>query len=117
MAVFVSDIAVDLRLLAEPVSTPTSNLSTLEAAGLHAAQVATLGRALATAETLVSERAPNAPVALADAATIAIAGYLYDRPTASGGTRFANAWANSGASTMLAAYVRRRARVLGADRS
>ena len=111
MAVSVADLAVDLRLLATP---PAAGESTSVPPGLATAQVAILNRLLAVAETLVAERAPSAPDPLADAATVALSAYLYDRPSAGAGTRFANAWANSGASELLSAYVRRRALVIGA---
>ena len=110
MPVTVADLAVDLRLLATP---PAAGESQSVPPGLAAAQVAVLTRVLATAQTLVAERTPTAPALLCDQAILNIAGYLYDRPTASPGTRFANAWGNSGASELLAAYVRRRARIVG----
>ena len=110
MAVSVADLAIDLRLLATP---PAAGESTSVPPGLATAQVAILTRLLATAETLVAERAPGAPDPLKDAATLAIAAYMYDRPTAGAGSRYANAWSFSGASEILTAHVRRRARVIG----
>lgn len=111
MAVTVADLAIDLRILATP---PADGESTAAPPGLEAAQVAVLARILATAQVLVTERASSAPEALRDQAVLAIAAYLYDRPSAGAGTRYANAWANSGASEILSAYVTRRARVIGA---
>ena len=110
MAVSLADLAIDLRLLATP---PAAGESTSVPPGLEAAQVLILTRLLAVAETLVAERAPGAPDPLKDAATVALSAYLYDRPSAGAGTRFANAWANSGASELLSAYLRRRALVIG----
>lgn len=110
MSVSVADLAVDLRLLATP---PAAGESQDNPPGLAAAQVAVLTRVLATAQTLVAERTPTAPALLCDQAILNLAGYLFDRPSASPGTRFANAWGNSGASELLAAYVRRRARIVG----
>ena len=101
MAVSVNDLALDLRLIST------------ETASLPAGQSAILTRHLAAAKALVSERTDGAPVALADQAVLAIASYFYDRPTAGGGTRFASAWRNSGASDVLGSYVRRRVGVIG----
>ena len=101
MAVTLADLALDLRIIATPTDT------------LDAGQSAVLQRALAAAEALVAERAPTAPTALMDSATLAVAGYLYDRPSAHPGARFASAWVNSGAASMLASHVSRRARALG----
>ena len=100
MAVTVNDLALDLRLIAEAE------------AELEAGHKAILTRHLGAAQALIEERAPGAPDALKDAATVAVAGYLFDRPSAPSGNRFASAWSNSGASAMLGRYVRRRAHVI-----
>ena len=102
MAVTVADVALDLRLVTQAEEDLDAGLSAM------------LARHLGAAAAIVEQRAPGAPEALADAATIAIAAYLFDRPSAPSGSRFANAWTNSGASSMLARYVRRRARSVGA---
>ena len=70
MATTVGDLAVDLRI------------ATAVDAALPAAQTAILTRLLATAETLVSERASAAPESLRDQAVLAISAYMYDRPSA-----------------------------------
>ena len=80
---------------------------------VDAGNTAILTRHLAAAEALVTERTTGAPDALKDAAVLAIASYLYDRPSAGSGTRYASAWRNSGASDTLGAYVRRRVGVIG----
>ena len=102
MAVSVGDLALDLRIIAEGT------------AAVPAGQSEILTRLLAAAEAMVAERTSGAPVALADAAVLSIAAYLYDRPTAGGGSRYASAWRNSGASEILSAYILRRAVVIGA---
>ena len=101
MAVSVGDLALDLRLIATATE------------AVPAGQTAILMRHLDAAAALVTERTSGAPDSLKDAAVIAVAAYLFDRPTASGGTRYASAWTNSGASDLLAAYIRRRAGVIG----
>ena len=101
MAVSVGDLALDLRLIADLTE------------AIPDGQTAILTRHLAAASALVDERTSGAPDALRDAAVLAIASYAYDRPTAGGGTRYASAWRNSGASEILSAYVRRRAVVIG----
>ena len=101
MAVSVGDLALDLRLIADATEAVPDG------------QTAILTRQLGAADALITERTSGAPDALKDAAALAIAAYLYDRPTAGGGTRYASAWRNSGASEILSAYVRRRAVVIG----
>ena len=103
MAITVGDLAVDLRLATSVDST------------LPAAQTLILTRLLATAETMVAERASSAPSALRDQATIAIAAFMYDKPSSPAGTRYSNAWASSGASEILSRYITRRALVIGAQ--
>ena len=101
MAVTVRDVALDLRLIAATD------------AALEAAVEAVLARHLGASQAFIMERAPDAPEALADAAVVAMAAYMFDRPSAPSGGRFASAWTNSGAASMLARYVRRRARAIG----
>ena len=102
MAVTVADLGVDLRLIA----------TTADA--LPAGQSAILARHLAAAEAIITERTQaGVPDALRDAAVVAVAAYGYDRPTAAGGMRFANAWRNSGAAELLSAYINRPIGVVG----
>ena len=101
MAVSLADIALDLRLI------------TAEDQAIPAGQAAIIQRAMNAASLIVTTRAPAAPVVLSDQAIISIASYLYDKPTAAPGNRYSNAWTNSGASSMLAAYVSRSARPIG----
>ena len=62
------------------------------------------GVALATVELF----APDAPEAIKDEAVIRYAGYLYDVPSAASGDRYAAAWVNSGAGSLVAGWVVRR---------
>ena len=101
MAVTLADLAVDLRLITNPEDT------------IEPGQIIILTRLLAAAETLVSERASGAPDALKDSAVISLASYLYDRPTAGAAGRYANAFVNSGAASLLSNYIRRRAKAIG----
>ena len=56
----------------------------------------------ATAE--VTRIAPNAPAVVHNRASIAIVGYLYDRPTAGRMMTYSNSIRNSGAGAMLLPY-------------
>ena len=60
------------------------------------------------ARELMEQYAPDAPAGAATEAVLAIVGYLYDRPTAGSGARWANVWRNSGAASMLAPWRSRR---------
>ena len=50
-----------------------------------------------------------APADIKDEATIRVAGYLYDQPTAAEGDRFAFAFRSSGAAGLLSPWVSKRA--------
>ena len=56
----------------------------------------------ATAE--VTRIAPNAPAVVHNRASIAVVGYIYDRPTAGREMAYANVIRNSGAGAMLLPY-------------
>lgn len=101
MAITLAQLAVGLRITADPTAT------------LDAGVTAELTRVLAYATAVVQDRAPTAPDAYADEATLRIAGYLYDQPSAPGGTQWANAFRNSGAGSILAPYISRRAVAIG----
>ena len=73
MAVTVRDVALDLRLIAATD------------AALEAAVEAVLARHLGASQAFIMERAPDAPEALADAAVVAMAAYMFDRPSAPSG--------------------------------
>ena len=99
--VSLADLAVDLRVITNPEDT------------IEPGQIVILTRLLAVAETLISERASSAPDTLKDSAVIQIASYLYDKPTAGAAGRYANAFVNSGAASLLSNYIRRRAKAIG----
>ena len=60
-------------------------------------------------EALVALYGATAPLAIRQEAVIRVAGYLYDSPTAPGTDRFAAAWHNSGAASVLGPWIERRA--------
>ena len=61
-------------------------------------------RLLGVCSAVVVRYAPKAPEVLQNEAVIRMAGYLYDKPTSSRGTSFANAFKNSGAAVILLPY-------------
>ena len=63
-----------------------------------------LGRLLGVADAFVALYASTAPDAVKEEATIRMAGYLFDSPTASGSDRYASAWTNSGAGALLSRW-------------
>ncbi len=105
MAVTVEELALDLRLIASTAEAVPGGLTTI------------LSRNLGAATAIVEERASAAPEALKDAAIVAIAAYMFDRPSAPSGGRYADAWTQSGAAAMLTRYVRRRARAISGDQT
>ena len=72
-------------------------------------QLGILTRLLSVAEAIVGETARTAPDAVKDQATIQIAAYLYDQPSAGAGMQYAAAVRNSGALTLLSRWIPRRA--------
>ena len=64
-----------------------------------------LTRQLGVAQAFVELIAENAPDAIKDEAVIRMAGYLYDAPPAGPDTRYADAWRNSGAASLVARWV------------
>ena len=103
MALSVADLAVHLRISADP------------AAPLPAAHETVLEQLLATARQLVTEAAPDAPDALADQAVIQLCGYMHEAPTGAAGAGFAAVMRNSGALSILGNHVIRRAVIVGED--
>ena len=95
MAVDVEQLAVGLRLSAD-------------GAGLTDAQTAILTRLLGVSEAFVALRASGAPQVVKDAAIISMSSYLYDRPPAGADGRYANAWVNSGAASLVSRWVVQR---------
>ena len=104
MAVDLGKLAVELRISTDPDTPPDEPLASV------------LSRALRAAQAVVDERVrDDAPEAIKDMAVVAVASYLFDRPSAAPGLRFSNAWANSGAEAMLSPWIDRRAVAIGAD--
>ena len=60
-----------------------------------------LTRFIDVAEAFLEIEAPGAPEAIRDEATVRMASYLYDMPTAGRGNQFANAWRSSGAASLI----------------
>ena len=95
-------VALSTAEIARRVRIPES-LAALPEVGDQLRGFQTLARAL------VAKSAPEAPGDVQTEAIVAVVSYLYDRPSASSGSRFANVWKNSGAAAMLRAWTVRRA--------
>ena len=95
MAVDVTQLAASLRLT-DGTAAPTEPILSI------------LTRLLGVAEAFVSLRASGAPQATKDEAVVSMASYMYDRPKAAAETRYADAWANSGAAFIVAPWVIQR---------
>ena len=67
-----------------------------------------LKRLCRVSDELVEKYAPDAPNSIKQEATIRLAGYLYDMPSAPSGDRYAAAWRNSGAASLVSGWVVRR---------
>ena len=103
MALSVADLAVELGIIAEATE------------AIEAGQLQVVTRLHAMAETLIEDRASPAPAAIKDLAIVSIAAYQYDRPSATPGAGYSNIWENSGAGSMLARWVQRRAVAIGGE--
>ena len=75
---------------------------------------ALLTRLLGVGRAIVDLHAEQAPEAVQDEAIIRIAAYLYDMPEAPAGTRYAMAWRNSGAASLLGPWIVRSASIINA---
>ena len=75
---------------------------------------ALLTRLLGVGRAIVDLHAPDAPEAVQDEAIIRIAAYLYDMPEAPAGSRYAMAWKNSGAASLLGPWIVRSASIISA---
>ena len=95
MAVNVTQLAAALRL-GDGVTAPVEPL------------LSVLTRLLGVADATVELLASDAPTAVKDEATVRFTAYLYDTPSAPSGDRYAAAWRNSGAGSLVAAWVVRR---------
>ena len=82
-------------------------------------ETAQVERLLAYATTTISRHLGDeyavTPEAVVNEATVRIVGYLFDQPTASRGSAFANAIRNSGAGRMLLPYTIHRAGPVGGE--
>ena len=82
-------------------------------------ETAQVERLLAYATTAISRHLGDeyalTPEAVVNEAAIRIAGYLFDQPTTSRGSAFANAVRNSGCGRMLLPYTIHRAGVVEGD--
>ena len=103
MALSVSELAVHLRVSADP------------AAEVLEPNLTVLTQLLSWANGVVDNRAPGAPEEARDEAVVQLAGYLYDKPPAARGAGFGNAWEYSGAANILRTWTRRRGIVLESD--
>ena len=103
MAVSVEQLSVDLGILSDSTEP------------LDAAQRQVVTRLHSYALEIVNDRAPTAPESLRDMALVTLAGYQYDRVPASQGAGFADAFVNSGASSMLSRWIDRRAIAISGD--
>lgn len=83
------------------VTLTAAQLATAIRLGTSDEETAQATRLLAVATALVTRHAPAAPTAMQNEAVVRVAGYLYDQPTAAGGTQHANALRNSGAAALL----------------
>ena len=72
-----------------------------------------LTRLKGVGEALVENDAPGAPDSIKDEVVIRVAGYLYDQPEAPSMAGYASAMKNSGASSLLSRWVKRRAHTVG----
>lgn len=96
MAVTVIGLAVALRLITDGTEAPEEPVNGI------------LTRLLGVGTALVNKHAEDAPDDVKDEAVIRVCGYLFDMPTAARGDRFAYAWRNSGAASLVSSWVSRR---------
>ena len=94
--------------LAEAIRIGTSAEETAQVTRLLAYATAAIDRHLGTAYA-------TAPDAVVDEAAIRLAGYLFDQPTASSGSAFADALRNSGTAAILLPWRIHRAGRTDAD--
>ena len=97
MAVSLSQLGVELRIIADPSDT------------LEDAQSQVIENILNFAQGVVDERAPNAPAWAKDEAVIRLSAYRYDMPSAPIGGGYSDFFTNSGAASLLSDWITRRA--------
>lgn len=96
MEITVKELAIALRLLADPNDPIDPAISGV------------LTRQLAVAKAIVDHHAPAAPQEVKNEAIVRTVGYLYDSPTAGRGANYASVFRNSGAASLLTKWVERR---------
>lgn len=72
-------------------------------------QLSIITRLAGVADAFLELLIPNAPEAIQDECKVRFVAYLYDAPTAGRGDFFSNSWRNSGAGSLAARWVVRRA--------
>ena len=101
------------------VTIPVAELASAIRVGDSTEETAQVERLLAYATTTIErhlgDEYPLTPEAIVNEATVRIVGYLFDAPTSSRGSAFANAIRNSGAGRMLLPYVIHRAGPVGGE--
>ena len=92
LSITVAQLAVELRISADPNTDPPEPYLTL------------LTRQRHVADAIITEYAASAPGNLQDEAAVRYIGYLLDRPTSYAGTAYADVFRHSGAQNVLAPY-------------
>ena len=98
MAISVNSLAVELRILGDPSDTLEAMRKSRYVENL-----------LAFAQGIVDQKAPDAPEWAKDEAVIRLAGYRFDAPSSPGGAGYSDFFTNSGAASLLANWISRRA--------
>lgn len=81
---------------------------------LETEQGTILTRLMGVGQAIVGLYGSGAPEGVQDEAVIRIAAYLYDMPEVPTGSRYAMAWRNSGASSLLGPWIVRGASIIQA---
>ena len=92
IGITVAQLAVELRISADPNTDPPEPYRTL------------LTRQRHVADTIIDEYAPAAPGNIQDEAAVRYIGYVLDRPTSYAGTAYSDVFRHSGAMNVLAPY-------------
>ena len=100
MAIGIEQLAAALRL-GDGVAAPDEPVLSI------------LTRLAGVADAYVNLIGQDAPEAVRDEAIVRFAAYLYDAPPASSGDRYASAWTNSGAASLLSKWVEQRVALPG----
>ena len=95
MAITVIQLAAALRL-GDGVTAPAEPINGI------------LTRLKGVAESFIDKTAPSCPSAIRDEAVVRMAGYGYDSPRAGQGMSYADAWRNSGATSLVSRWTVRR---------